>query len=142
MRKIAYIFATVIFLLSSCNKQKAQLKRIDGNWRVELTRISIGEGFTFYDSLPEGEISISSNSGKINGRLDFVYNEFGVDQVQDSFVTKNATFTLNEKGNRMKVFREYDTIDMRILLSSKKNLELEYYDYQQYRLRRFALRKN
>jgi hypothetical protein len=57
-------------------------------------------------------------------------------------VTTNATFTLNEKGDRMKVFRGNDTIDMRILLSSKKNLELEYYDYQQYRLRRFALRKN
>jgi hypothetical protein len=128
--------------VTSCHKSKAQLKRIDGNWRVELARISVGEGFTFYDSLPNGEISISSSLGKINGRLDFVYSEFGMGQVQDSFVTQNATFVLNEKGDRMFVFRENDTIDMRILLSSKKNLELEYYDYQQYRLRRFALRKN
>ncbi len=142
MKKIAYIFTVLIFMLSSCNKQKAQLKRIDGNWRVELARISIGEGFTFYDSLPVGQISISSDLGKINGRLDFDYSEFGLSQVQDSFVTKNATFTLNEKGDRMKVFREYDTIDMRILLSSKESLELEYYDYQQYRLRRFALRRD
>ena len=142
MRKIFYIFATLILSLSSCNKQKAQLKRIDGNWSVELARISIGEGFTFYDSLPFGQISISSDLGKIDGRLDFAYSEFSASQVQDSFVSKNASFSLNDKGDRMKVFREHDTIDMRILLASKKNLELEYYDYQQYRLRRFALRKN
>jgi len=142
MRNTFYILFSLLFLVTSCNKSKAQLKRIDGNWRVELARISVGEGFTFYDSLPDGELSISSSLGKINGRLDFVYSEFGVGQVQDSFVTKNATFTLNEKGDRMKVFRGNDTIDMRILLSSKKNLELEYYDYLQYRLRRFSLRKN
>jgi len=142
MKKTFYILYILMFLVTSCNKSKAQLKRMDGNWRVELARISVGEGFTFYDSLPEGEISISSSSGKMSGRLDFVYSEFGGSEVQDSFVTNNATFTLNEKGDRMTVFRESDTIDMRILLSSKKNLELEYYDYQQYRLRRFALRKN
>ena len=142
MKNTFYILFLLMFLVTSCKKSKAQLKRIDGNWRVELARISVGEGFIFYDSLPNGEISISSSSGKISGHLDFVYSEFGVNQVQDSFVTNNATFTLNEKGDRMTVFRENDTIDMRILLSSKKNLELEYYDYQQYRLRRFALRKN
>lgn len=142
MKNTFYILFSLMFLVTSCDKSKAQLRRIDGNWRVELARISVGEGFTFYDSLPVGEINISSSLEKINGRLDFVYSEFGVSEVQDSFVTKNATFTLNEKGDRMKVFRENDTIDMRILLSSKKNLELEYYDYQQYRLRRFALRKN
>ena len=49
---------------------------------------------------------------------------------------------MNEKGDHLLVVRETDTIDIRILLSSKKNLEFEYYDDQQYRLRRFALRKN
>jgi hypothetical protein len=142
MKNTLYILVSLMFLVTSCNKSKAQLKRIDGNWRVDLARVSVGEGFTFYDSLPMGEISISSSLRKINGRLDFVYSEFGMGQVQDSFVTNNATFTMNDKGDRIKVFRENDTIEMRILLSSKKNLELEYYDEQQYRLRRFALNKN
>ena len=61
--------------------------------------------------------------------------------MQDSFVVSQANFDINESGDHLLVKRSTDTIDIRILLSSKKNLEFEYYDNQQYRLRRFALRK-
>jgi hypothetical protein len=140
MRKLLYII--LLIAISSCNKQKAQLKRIEGTWTVELARVLDGEGFTFYDSLPNGEIHISSDLKTISGRIDFDYLHFGANQVIDSFVTVQAAFTMNEKGDHLLVVRETDTIDIRILLSSKKNLEFEYYDDQQYRLRRFALRKN
>jgi hypothetical protein len=133
---------SILLLLAACNKQKAQLKRIDGTWKVELARVLDGEGFTFYDSLPIGEIHISADLKTISGRIDFDYLHFGTNQVIDSFVTTQAPFTMNEKGDHLLVVRETDTIDIRILLSSKKNLEFEYYDNQQYRLRRFALRKN
>ena len=136
-----YLYILLFIAISSCNKQKAQLKRIDGTWGVELARVLDGEGFTFYDSLPIGEIHISSDLKIISGRIDFDYLRFGTNQVIDSFVTVQAPFTINEKGDHLLVIRETDTIDIRILLSSKKNLEFEYYDHQQFRLRRFALRK-
>jgi hypothetical protein len=140
MRNTFYIIVLLLFF-TACQKQKAQLKRIDGSWNVELVRILDGEGFTFYDSVPVGEIVISSDSKKMNGRIDLDYSYFGLNQVQDSFVVTNAHFDINEAGDHLLVKRLTDTIDVRILLSSKKNLELEYYDYNQYRLRRFVLRK-
>jgi hypothetical protein len=140
MRNSLYIFSLIIFL-AACQKQKAQLKRIDGTWKVELVRVLDGEGFTFYDSVPVGELVISSDSKKMNGRIDLDYSYFGLNQVQDSFVVTNAHFDINESGDHLLVNRLTDTIDIRILLSSKKNLEFEYYDYNQYRLRRFVLRK-
>jgi hypothetical protein len=132
---------SLILVLTACQKQKAQLKRIDGAWKVELVRILDGEGFTFYDSLPVGEVVISSDLKKMDGRIDLDYSYFGLSQVQDSFVVSHANFDINESGDHLLVKRTTDTIDIRILLSSKKNLEFEYYDNKQYRLRRFALRK-
>jgi hypothetical protein len=140
MRNGLFILSLIIFL-AACQKQKAQLKHIDGTWKVELVRVLDGEGFTFYDSVPVGEIVISSDSKKMNGRIDLDYSYFGLNQVQDSFVVDQALFTINESGDHLLVMRPNDTIDIRILLSSKKNLEFEYYDYNQYRLRRFVLRK-
>ena len=140
MRNTFYIIV-LLFFFTACQKQKAQLKRIDGTWNVELVRILDGEGFTFYDSVPVGEIIISSDLKKMNGRIDLDYSYFGLSQVQDSFVVTNAAFDINKSGDHLLVKRLTDTIDVRILLSSKKNLELEYYDYNQYRLRRFVLRK-
>lgn len=140
MRNRFYIFGLIVFL-TACQKQKAQLKRIDGRWKVELVRVLDGEGFTFYDSVPTGEIVISSDLKKMDGRIDLDYSYFGLNQVQDSFVVNNADFDINESGDHLYVKRLTDTIDVRILLSSKKDLEFEYYDKKQYRLRRFALRK-
>lgn len=77
----------------------------------------------------------------MDGRIDLDYSYFGLSQVQDSFVVSHANFDINESGDHLLVKRSTDTIDIRILLSSKKNLEFEYYDNKQYRLRRFALRK-
>jgi hypothetical protein len=140
MRSGLFILS-LILVLTACQKQKAQLKRIDGTWKVELVRVLDGEGFTFYDSVPVGEVVISSDLKKMDGRIDLDYSYFGLSQVQDSFVVSQANFDINESGDHLLVKRSTDTIDIRILLSSKKNLEFEYYDNKQYRLRRFALRK-
>lgn len=140
MRNRYHIFGLIVFL-AACQKQKAQLKRIDGRWKVELVRVLDGEGFTFYDSVPAGEIVISSDLKKMDGRIELDYSYFGLNQVQDSFVVNSANFDINESGDHLYVRRLTDTIDVRILLSSKKDLEFEYYDKKQYRLRRFALRK-
>lgn len=136
------IGCSLVLMLFACHKSKKQLKRIDGTWKVELARVLDGEGFTFYDSLPVGTIVISSDLKTIDGRIDFDYNHFGLSQIQDSFVVNQGHFTINSDGDHLSVIRETDTIDVRILLSSSNNLEFEYYDFKQYRLRRFALRKD
>ena len=61
------IFTLLSILISACQKQKKQLNRIDGDWKVELVRVLDGEGFTFYDSLPVGKIQIISESKKLEG---------------------------------------------------------------------------
>ncbi len=140
--KKSLIIGFSLLLLVACNKPKAQLKRIDGTWKVTLARVLDGEGFTFYDSLPSGTLVISSDSKTMEGRIDFDYSHFGTSQIQDSFVVNQGKFTINSDGDHLNVIRETDTIDVRLLLTSSKQLEFEYYDYKQYRLRRFAFSRN
>jgi hypothetical protein len=139
--RISIYIVLLSLLVFGCQKQKTQLKRINGMWEVKLVRVLDGEGFTFYDSIPQGTLEINSEIKNITGRVDFDYNFFGINQVQDSFVVEQAHFDMSEDGAHLIVQRATDTIDIRVLLSSKNELEFEYYDFQQYRLRRFALRK-
>lgn len=140
MKQILTIGLTLT-LFYACQKDEKELKRIDGKWMVELVRVQDGEGFTFYDSIPTGEIEIQSSGQQINGRVDFDYLYFGANQIVDSFVVDNDHFEINQAGDHLTVYRDQDTIDIRILLSSKKDLEFEYYDFKQYRLRRFSMHR-
>jgi hypothetical protein len=138
-------FVQIVFislLICSCNKETQILNKLDGNWKVNLMRIEDGEGFTFYDSLPSGNFKFGKNPKKITANCSYNYVNFEGYQINDSFNIVNSSFEFSKVKNRILITSNSDTIDARLIMLSKKALELEYYDLVKYKLVRFVMSKD
>jgi hypothetical protein len=138
-------FVQIVFislLICSCNKETQILNKLDGNWKVDLMRIEDGEGFTFYDSLPSGTFQFGKSLKTCQANCNYKYVNFEGFQINDSFNIVNGTFEFSSIKNRILIASNSDTIDARIILLTKKSLELEYYDLVKYRLVRFVMSKD
>jgi hypothetical protein len=132
----------VFIALCSCNKETKILNKLEGNWIVDLIRIEDGEGFTFYDSLPTGTFQFEKKSKTC--RINCIYNYANFEEyaIYDSLKIVNGTFEFSEVKNRILIASNSDTIDARIIMLTKKALELEYYDLIKFRLVRFVMSKD
>lgn len=130
---------TTLFLLTfllACSKYARHEKRLPGSWTVDVVRIEDGEGFLFYDSLATGSFSI--DAAKINGAAFYTYSYFGQYDVSDSVAFVQSSCALSTNGEVLLIARDTDTLQAKIIVLTKKHLTFEYYDYLQYRLKRFS----
>lgn len=134
--------ASILLILCSCNKENQTLNKIDGSWNVDLIRIEDGEGFTFYDSIPSGTFQFGKNPKIIKANCSYNYVNFEGFQINDSFKIVNGTFEFSSIKNRILIASNSDIIDARLIMLTKKSLELEYYDLVKYRLVRFVMSKD
>ena len=134
MKKIAAFFL-MTFLLA-CSKYKRHERQVPGSWMVDVVRIEDGEGFIFYDSLATGSFSIDAS--QINGKATYTYSYFGQYDVSDSVVFHQSSCALSANGEQLWIARDTDTLHAKIIVLTKKHLTFEYYDYLQYRLKRFS----
>jgi hypothetical protein len=134
MKQIAVI--APILLLFACSKYARNEKHLPGSWKVDVVRIEDGEGFLFFDSLATGSFSLEA--AKINGKSNYTYSYFGQYDVSDSVVFNQSSCTLSANGEQLLIARDTDTLQAKIIVLTKKHLTFEYYDYLQYRLKRFS----
>jgi hypothetical protein len=134
MKQIAAI--TLIILLFACSKNARNEKRLPGSWTVDVVRIEDGEGFLFFDSLATGSFSL--DAAKINGKTNYTYSYFGQYDVSDSVIFNQSSCALSANGEQLLIARDTDTLQAKIIVLTKKHLTFEYYDYLQYRLKRFS----
>lgn len=132
----------ITFLICSCNKETKILNKLEGKWTVNLMRIEDGEGFTFYDSLPNGTFEFGVKPKICQANCNYKYVNFEGFQINDSFNIVNGSFEFSKVKNRILIASNSDTIDARIIMLTKKALELEYYDLVKYRLVRFVMSKD
>lgn len=137
MRKLVYLFLLV--LVFACSKIEHKQKILEGNWKLNVVRIEDGEGFLFYDSTAVGTFTFLSNT--LAGRADYSYSYFGQYQVTDSVLFENTAVSLSTNGKYLQIARPTDTLQAKIIMLTKKQLTFEYYDFLQYRLKRFSLTK-
>lgn len=132
------LFATLFLLtfLLACSKYARHEKRLPGSWTVDVVRIEDGEGFIFFDSLATGNFSI--DAAKIKGKASYTYSYFGQYDVSDSVVFNQSSCALSKNGEVLLIARDTDTLQAKIIVLTKKHLTFEYYDYLQYRLKRFS----
>lgn len=138
-------FVQIVFialLICSCNKETQILNKLDGNWKVDLMRIEDGEGFTFYDSLPSGTFQFGKSLKSCQANCHYKYVNFEGFQINDSFNIVNGNFVFSTIKNRILITSNSDITDARIIMLTKKSLELEYYDLVKYRLVRFVMSKD
>jgi len=134
MKKIIVGLLTLVLL--SCSKYKQNSKFLVGEWQVDVVRIEDGEGFLFYDSLANG--SFAFNGSTIDGNSSYSYSYFGQYNVSDSVLFTQNSCELDQNGDVLIIARPTDTLKAKIIMLTKKELTFEYYDYLQFRLKRFS----
>jgi hypothetical protein len=134
MKQFAVI--ALLMLLFACSKYARNEKRLPGSWKVDVVRIEDGEGFIFFDSLATGSFSL--DAAKIHGEASYTYSYFGQYDVSDSVVFNQSSCALSTNGEVLLIARDTDTLQAKIIVLTKKHLTFEYYDYLQYRLKRFS----
>jgi hypothetical protein len=128
-----------LVLVFACSKIEHKQKILEGNWKLNVVRIEDGEGFLFYDSTAVGTFAFLSNT--LSGSADYSYSYFGQYQVTDSILFENTAVSLSTDGQYLQIVRPTDTLQAKIIMLTKKQLTFEYYDFLQYRLKRFSLTK-
>jgi hypothetical protein len=137
MRKLVYLI--LLLLVFACSKIEHKQKMLEGNWKLNVVRIEDGEGFMFYDSTAVGAFTFLNNT--LSGRADYTYSYFGQYQVSDSVLFENTAVSLSTDGMYIQIARQTDTLQAKLIMLTKKQLTFEYYDFLQYRLKRFSLTK-
>jgi hypothetical protein len=137
MRKLVYLF--LLLFVFACSKMEHKQKMLEGNWKLNVVRIEDGEGFIFYDSAAVGAFTFLNNT--LSGRADYTYSYFGQYQVSDSVLFENTAVSLSTDGMYIQIARPTDTLQAKLIMLTKKQLTFEYYDFLQYRLKRFSLTK-
>ena len=134
MKQFAVI--ALLMLLFACSKYARNEKNLPGSWKVDVVRIEDGEGFIFYDSLATGSFAIDAS--QIKGNASYTYSYFGLYDVTDSVVFNQSGYDISADGEILLIARDTDTLQAKIIVLTKKHLTFEYYDYLQYRLKRFS----
>ena len=134
MKKILFVLLT--FVLLSCSKYKQNSKFLTGDWQVDVVRIEDGEVFFFYDSLASGSFLFDGST--IDGNSSYSYSYFGQYDVSDSVLFTKSSYALKQNGEVILIARPTDTLEAKIIMLTKKELTFEYYDYLQFRLKRFS----
>jgi len=136
------IFLVIFFVLLSCNKENSISKKLDGIWTVNRIKVEDGEGFSYYDSSPDGTISFESELKKISSQVYYEFIGLQGFTIIDTFKLNQNNYIFNAKKDRIFINSGVDTINARIILLTKNSMELEYYDLLKYRLVRFVLSKD
>jgi len=130
------LFILSIFLLFSCAKSNKTARLLPGKWHVEIVRIEDGEGFLFYDSMPQGAWEFKNS--QLSGKVIYSYNYFNQYSVTDSASFATVNYLLDTKNEVISIIRDTDTLRAKIIMLTKKSLSFEYYDQLAYRLKRFT----
>ena len=139
-------FLILIVFLFACSKENRAYNKLFGIWEVTQARIVDGQGFTFYDESPIGTIEFQSNTKVCSATFAFSYENLSEVPliIYDTLDYNSATFVLNNKGEELEIIQDgFGNLSdkFRIIVLTKDALVIEYYDYLNYKLKRFTLRK-
>ncbi len=139
MKRVLYLF--MFLILSACSKEKRVERKLEGNWLVTKVRIQDSEGFTYDDSIPNGELSFNTQNKLVSGKIVFDYSTISLSSHEDSLQLNDFDYQLDTDEGRFYADSANLRYDFRILSVTKSDLQIEYYDLQKYQLKRFVLVK-
>lgn len=139
--RLSFLFFVALFILNSCSKEKRIAKKLDGKWSVELIRVLDGEGFMYFDTLPNGTFTFNSELNTISSNVNYQYTNLNGFVIKDTLSVEQVKYVFNSKVDRFFFDLGSNSIDTRILLLTRKSMELEYFDVTKYSLVRFILVK-
>lgn len=140
--KFKFLIVAFLVCLFSCSKENRVAKKLNGNWTVDFMQVQDGEGFMYFDSIPKGTFHFNSDQKIINANVAYKFLNLNGFTIKDTFKVEQENYIFNSKFDRIYFKIASDSINARIILLTKKTMELEYYDLNKYRLVRFILSKD
>jgi len=137
-RIIAFFTFIIIF---SCSKEKNIDRKLNGSWIVTKVRIMDGEGFIYFDSIPKGNLLFDVENKSILGQVNFDFLNNSSISFKDSLTLNSLKYDLDTKLGRFYVDNNGSFYNFRILLLTRTDLQIEFYDLQKYQMKRFVFAK-
>ncbi|MBM3165407.1 MAG: hypothetical protein FJZ80_08100 [Bacteroidetes bacterium] len=124
MKKRWVLLVSSILCCAACNKEKRYTRYLQGTWNCAMVRLQNADGFTFFDHIPNGNLSFSETSVQGLVVSDFVTFQ---GNVVDS-LNLNGNYVMHLENNELNWLQDNDTLKNRIFVITRDDLELEYYD--------------
>lgn len=140
--KLKFLIFIFLFSLVSCSKEERVSKKLNGEWSVDFMQVQDGEGFMYFDSVPNGTFRFFSENKLISADVTYEFSNLNGFSVKDTFKVEQEKYIFNSKLDRFFFNVNSNSINARIILLTYKSMELEYYDETKYRLVRFILSKD
>ena len=135
-----FIFILFLFCVCSCTKSVRFQNRLDGNWIIERIKVTDGQGDTHIIENAEGQLSLDFTNAVSAGSCNFTL-EFNsiIYPFELSFDGNNLV--LNESKERLDFGGGAFRNTYQVILLTKRDLVLEYYDPLNFQLRKFIFVK-
>lgn len=124
MRKHVIFFLILVGVVLSCNKEKRYNRYLQGTWKCSMVRLQNVDGFTFFDYAPNGNLTFSGTS--VQGLVVSDFTTFQGNAVDSLNI--NGTFMMDLAQSELKWIQKNDTLNNRIFVITRDNLEVEYFD--------------
>ena len=119
------IFSLVLVgVVLSCNKEKRYNRYLQGTWKCSMVRLQNVDGFTFFDHAPNGNLTFSGTS--VQGLVVSDFTTFQGNAVDS--LNLNGTFMMDLAQSELNWIQNNDTLNNRIFVITRDNLEVEYFD--------------
>jgi hypothetical protein len=116
-------------------------KRLEGTWKATFVKVENGEGFTLYDSLPKGNLNFDASTYTLDGKISFKTKNISGQQQQDSLDFNLVKFEILNQNDLLEIYRFPDTIKLSIVQLTPFDLQIEYYDSENYSLKKITFNK-
>lgn len=137
MKKLLVFLSVVLGISVACNKEKRFSRYLQGTWKCSMVRLQNVDGFTFFDHAPNGNLSFSGNS--VQGLVVTDFTTFQGNAVDS--LNLNGTFTMDLAQSELNWIQNNDTLNNRIFVITRDNLEVEYFDEMSNQRLRYVFEK-
>jgi len=124
MRKHMIFSLVLVGVMLSCNKEKRYNRYLQGTWKCSMVRLQNVDGFTFFDQNPNGNLTFSGTS--VQGLVVSDFTTFQGNTVDSLNI--NGTFMMDLSQSELNWIQNNDTLNNRIFVITRDNLEVEYFD--------------
>lgn len=132
------LWISICLVVYGCNKRQRLLNYLEGEWKPVMFWYQNADGFTFYDSIPSGFITV--NNGLTTGLMLSHYHTF------QGFLTDSlglqGSVELDINQSQLNWITANDTITSRLFSLTSNDLVFERYDATTKNRFRYILKKN
>ena len=99
--KLKFLIFVFFFSLVSCSKEERVSKKLNGEWSVDFMQVQDGEGFMYFDSIPNGTFRFFSENKLISADVTYEFSNLNGFSIKDTFKFEQEKYIFSSKLNRI-----------------------------------------